>query len=89
MICESCQKELSIGDFPFCPHDHVSSLGVHGDECDIMIRHGICNPDGSPKRYRSKSAIKQAAFEAGWTHANDTPKVNQRLVEKQEREGKR
>lgn len=81
-LCSKCNQEVNIGDFPFCPHGPVSTLAIIGDECDVWIKNAICNPDGSPKRYRSKSAIKKAAFEAGWTHGNDTPKVNQRLEEK-------
>ena len=36
---------------------------VIGDECDVWVRHGICNPDGSPKRYRSKSEMHRAGKE--------------------------
>lgn len=35
--------------------------GVIGDEIDITIRHGLCNADGSPRRYRSKAEIKLVA----------------------------
>lgn len=90
IICSKCNHELKVGDFPFCPHE-TGHGGAIVDECDVWIRHGICNPDGTPKRYRSKSEIKRAAFEAGLTHANDTPHVNQRLAEKaaMERERRR
>lgn len=52
------------------------SAGVVTDEIPggIEIRHGICNPDGSPKRYYSKTEIKRAANERGYTIAGDTPK---------------
>jgi len=33
--------------------------GVIGDEIDIMVPHGVCHEDGTPKRFRSKSALKQ------------------------------
>ena len=85
MTCEKCQKELSIGDFPFCPHDRATPM-IHGDECDVWIRHGICNEDGSPKRYTSKAEMKRAAFEAGLTQGGDTPKINQRILEKEQKE---
>jgi hypothetical protein len=32
--------------------------GVISDECDIVVRHGICNEDGSPRRYRFKSEMR-------------------------------
>lgn len=47
----------------------------------LEVRNGICNPDGTPKRYYSKSAIKKAAYDAGLFIMGDTPKVNTRLRE--------
>lgn len=48
-------------------HRIISTHSVTGDDIPggIMIEHGICNPDGSPKRYDSKSAIYKAAKKAG------------------------
>lgn len=34
-------------------------------EGGIWIRHGICNPDGSPKKYYSKSEMRKAAEAKG------------------------
>ncbi len=42
---------------------------VIGDECDVMMKHAICNPDGTPKRFTSKAEIKRAAERAGYTNA--------------------
>jgi len=39
--------------------------GVIGDECDVTVEHGICNPDGSPRRYRSKSEMRAVAKAMG------------------------
>jgi hypothetical protein len=39
---------------------------VIGDECDVWIQHGLCNPDGTPRRYTSKSEIRQAEKALGW-----------------------
>ena len=39
----------------------------------VEIRHGICNPDGSPRRYYSKTEIKRAANEKGLVLVGDTP----------------
>jgi putative FmdB family regulatory protein len=34
----------------------------------MEVRHGICNPDGTPKRYYSKSEMAKAAAASGWTN---------------------
>lgn len=72
--CDRCGKELEIGDFPFCkgdPSGHTPGrFSVIGDEIPggVEIKHGLCNPDGSPRRFDSKSAIAKAAREAGMTN---------------------
>ncbi len=38
---------------------------VVGDECDVTVRHGICNADGSPRRYTSKAEMRQEAVKKG------------------------
>lgn len=45
----------------------VGKRGVIQDSIEggIEIRHGICNPDGTPKRYYSKSEIRAAAAAKG------------------------
>lgn len=77
-LCHSCYDEAKGGSSkaPF----------VHGDECDVIIKHGVCNPDGTPKRYRSKSAIREAAYQAGYFQGDDTPRTNHRLQEQRARE---
>ena len=42
---------------------------VIGDDIPggVEIRHGICNEDGSPRRYYSKSEIRRAAAAKGLT----------------------
>jgi len=51
------------------------SAGIATDEIPggIEIKHGLCNPDGTPKRYYSKTEIKRAANERGYTIAGDSP----------------
>lgn len=43
---------------------------VHGDDIPggILIHHGICNRDGTPRRYYTKSAQKAAADRRGLTN---------------------
>lgn len=38
---------------------------VIGDECDVWIKHGICNEDGTPRRYRSKAEMRLEAKRRG------------------------
>lgn len=64
MICEKCQHEMQIGEFPFCPHDHQAN-SVIGDEIDIEIRNAHCWPDGSPRRWRSREALKKEEKRTG------------------------
>ena len=91
-ICENCQsdvKSIVCHDKSLwcwsCHNDSKGKAGasasVHGDEIDVWIKNGICNPDGSPKRYRSREEMKRATFEAGLVQGYDTPKPNQRLLE--------
>lgn len=84
--CPSCGIVFGIGDWPFCPHGR-SRYGIITDDIPggIEVRHGICNEDGTPKRYYSYSSMRKAAFEKGLTQGNDTPKINQRIVEETER----
>lgn len=77
--CEKCQKtfidclEPMNAPMVICacggdaPRIFSSKASVIGDEIPggIMIEHGICNPDGSPKRYDTKSSIHEAAKKAG------------------------
>ena len=39
------------------------------------VKHGagLINPDGSPKKYYSKTELRRACNEAGWTQSGDTP----------------
>jgi hypothetical protein len=40
----------------------------------LWIRHGICNDDGTPKRYDSVTDIRKAAAAKGLTIYGETPK---------------
>ena len=41
---------------------------VISDECDVTVYHGICNPDGTPRRYRSKQEMREEAARRGMTN---------------------
>jgi hypothetical protein len=74
MTCERCGHELQVGDYPFCkgsPAGHVGGIfGVIGDDIPggVLIKHAICNADGSPKRYYSRSEITRTAKAAGYSN---------------------
>lgn len=52
----------------------------------LLVRHGVCWPDGSPRKYYSKSEIRKAATEAGLTIGGETPNLSPKLKEKLHRE---
>lgn len=64
--CDKCGAELVIGDFPFCPHGRGAN-GVIPDDIPggVLMEHGICNSDGSPRRYYSKSEMAREAKARG------------------------
>lgn len=45
-----------------------NTRAIIGDEIDVTIKHGLCNPDGSPKRYRSRAELHRAEQRAGMTN---------------------
>lgn len=51
--------------------------GVIGDSIPggILIRHGICNDDGTPRRYDSMTEIRREAARRGYTLYGETPKA--------------
>jgi hypothetical protein len=66
--CEKCGIEYGIGDWPFCKGGHGKYKGsVIADEIPggVEIRHGLCNEDGSPRRYYSHSEIAKEAKRRG------------------------
>jgi hypothetical protein len=58
LLCDKCQHDIQIGEFPFCPHDKQAN-SVIGDEIDVSIKHGLCHPDGSPRRFTSRAELKR------------------------------
>lgn len=61
-VCDRCGIELCIGDFPFCPHGKGNSNIIVDDiPGGYEVRHGLCNPDGTPRKYYSKSEMAKEA----------------------------
>lgn len=70
MTCERCYKPLAEGDhgLGLCPlESRRSAPVVWADDIPggIEIAHGICHEDGTPKRYYSKTAIREACQAKG------------------------
>ncbi len=81
-VCNSCGLikedclEPSTYENPACTCGGVlertwlpgRASSVIGDECDVMIKHGLCNADGSPRRYTSKQEIRREEIKRGLTN---------------------
>ncbi len=60
--CSSCSSPLEVAS-----RYRGASAGVIGDEIDIKAEHGIpYNPDGTPRRYTSKSHYFRDMRAYGW-----------------------
>lgn len=70
-VCPTCRQ---TGEINYRHSNHGRSPAMIGDEIDIWVKNGICNDDGSPKRYRSKSEIRAAAAARGLVIYGETPK---------------
>lgn len=84
LVCPSCSTPTIMRETGY-PAREPKSAAVHGDEIDIEIRHGLCNEDGTPKRYTSLSELKRDAYEKGFSVHGDTPNPNPRIVEERHR----
>lgn len=82
LICQNkhVQRDLllKIGERPPCPECGTatetlwdSAPNVIGDDIPggVWIRHGVCNEDGTPRKYYTKSAIAAEAKRRGLTQA--------------------
>lgn len=69
-ICPDCYHEMA-------PEPVTTNLapGVITDSIPggLDVPHAICWPDGTPRRFYSKSEIRDTAREAGWTMGDETP----------------
>lgn len=76
---------------PDCPNDHgpmfEGDIGPQGRSANVigddipggqMVEHAICNPDGTPRRFDTKSSIREEARRQGWTISGETPKPRER-----------
>lgn len=75
MTCERCYRPLDVGEhgLGLCPLGPRRSNAIWTDDIPggVEITNGICNADGTPKRYFSKSAIRQACEVKGMIPYHD------------------
>lgn len=63
-VCDVCQQELEVGDFPFCPHGRGMSNAITDDvPGGFWAENGF--PDGQPRKFYSKSEHVRALAQEG------------------------
>lgn len=77
MVCDECLPTLR----PNSRFGQSSMIATDDIPGGLEVKHGLCHEDGTPQKFYSKSDIRRAAFETGWTISGETPKPNQRLKE--------
>lgn len=69
MNCDRCLKPLALGEHGLfvCPLETRAGVSVIGDDIPggVVMEHGVCHADGSPRRYYSKSEIAREAKRLG------------------------
>ena len=70
MICDRCYKPSDVGEHGhmLCPLEsrrRAPTVWVDDIPGGIEITNGICNEDGTPKRYYSKTEIRDACLAKG------------------------
>ena len=69
--CPQCGEDTSLNYPQVNEADGVAPDGIRGG---LLVRHGICNEDGSPKKYYSRTDMKRALNAKGYSIGGDTPK---------------
>lgn len=59
--CEQCGGEMRRAML-------TKASSVSGDEIHVEVKHGLCHPDGRPRLFTSKEALKRAEKGAGLTN---------------------
>jgi hypothetical protein len=72
ITCSTCGSATCLN----YDEKYADAPGVIGDELNnYAARHGVCNPDGSPRVFHSKTDLKRALNEKGLKISGDTPGV--------------
>lgn len=74
--CERCYRLIERPEehgYMLCPLEPRQANGIIPDGIPggILIKHGICNEDGTPRRYDSRTEIRRAAKAKGLTWGYD------------------
>lgn len=93
MICDRCYKPADEGEhgLGLCPLEaRRKTAVVWTDDIPggVLMHNGICNEDGTPKRYYSKTEIREACKAKGVIPYHDvyTEGGNQTLSDARQRE---
>lgn len=93
LTCSNDHEQYDVmvkGDKPPCRECGLPTItlwrgkaaGVIPDDIPggMLVHHGLCNPDGSPRKYYSKSEMRQEAERRGLTNRVEhiTPKGTDR-----------
>lgn len=70
LACPECGAATEVPGGPQRSHGIVPDDIPGG----MWIRDGICNEDGTPKKYYTRSSIDRALFEKGLFRQGETPK---------------
>lgn len=74
MTCDKCQKELQVGDFPFCPHER--GVGKYFEDAvpgGFVVENGFPEPVRffSHSEHRAALAARGLEIGAKWSGPND------------------
>jgi hypothetical protein len=86
LACDECASVIKPRPTKFGDASMIATDDIPGG---YVVKHGLVHEDGSPRTFYSKSDIKKAAYEAGWSISGDTPNPNPRIVESRQREQER
>jgi len=77
MTCDRCYQDMTgehgVGLCPLEPRQYGVALRPDSIPGGLAIAHGLCNADGSPRTYYSRSDMDRAAKERGlmrWSEAH-------------------
>ena len=75
MLCERCFQPEAEGahGVGLCPYERRPAHAVRPDDIPggLVIEHGLCHDDGTPRTYYSRSEIRQACVARGLTPWTD------------------
>lgn len=67
MVCEKCNHEMQIGDFPFCPHGNDYRQYSGGTGFPFTTTH----LNGKPVEVRSEGHLRELCKQYGVNHRPD------------------